>query len=86
VGHGVRASTNPDGLGPDDRMAAAGYDGWGWGENIASGYGSPANVMDGWMNSDPHCPNIMDDGFTLIGVGCYPEGLYGNSWTETFGG
>lgn len=73
--------TNPDGDGPGERIAYSGYDGWGWGENIAWGYQSPAEVMAGWMSSDGHCSNIMYDGFTEVGVGYYT----GNQWTQAFG-
>ncbi len=35
-------------------MIAAGYSYNCYGENIAAGYGSPASVMVGWMNSSGH--------------------------------
>lgn len=73
--------TNPDGDGPGPRLAAAGYSGGGWGENIARGYGSPESVMEGWMESSGHCRNIMNEDSRLIGVGYYT----GNTWTQTFG-
>lgn len=77
---------NPDGNGPDDRMEAAGYDGRGWGENIAAGNSTAEETMEQWMNSPGHCRNIMNDDFTLIGVGYYPGGEYRHLWTQTFGG
>lgn len=82
--------TNPDGEDPFDRMEEAGFEGGRMGENIAQGYGDPAQVMEGWMSSDGHCSNIMNDGFTLIGIGYYPgdmETRFGDSnyWTQTFG-
>jgi uncharacterized protein YkwD len=74
--------TNPNtGEGPGERIDNAGYDNWGWGENIAWGYQSPAEVMQGWMDSDGHCSNIMNGSFTEIGVGYYS----GNQWTQAFG-
>jgi uncharacterized protein YkwD len=73
--------TDPDGLDPADRAAAAGYVGSTWGENIAAGYPSPESVMEGWMNSPGHCANIMRASFTEIGIG-YADGNY---WTESFG-
>jgi uncharacterized protein YkwD len=78
--------TNPDGDGPDDRMEAAGYDGRGWGENIAAGNSEAEETMEQWMNSDGHCRNIMNGSYTLIGVGYYPGGEYDHLWTQTFGG
>jgi uncharacterized protein YkwD len=74
--------TNPDGDGPAARIDDAGYDGFTWGENIAWGYPTPESVIEGWMNSDGHCANIMRPFFTEIGVGYYE----GNYWTQAFGG
>lgn len=77
---------NPDGDGPSDRMEAAGYDGRGWGENIAAGRETAEATMEQWMSSSGHCSNIMAAGFSLIGVGYYPGGEYRHLWTQTFGG
>ncbi len=77
---------NPDGDGPSERMEQAGYDGRGWGENIAAGRETPEETMEQWMNSPGHCTNIMGEDYTLIGVGYYPGGEYGHLWTQTFGG
>lgn len=73
--------TNPDGDGPSQRLDAAGFDGFTWGENIAWGQRSPQQVVAGWMSSDGHCRNIMNPDFTESGVG-YQESNY---WTQTFG-
>ena len=47
------------------------------GENIAAGYATPANVMNGWMNSAGHRENILSDSYSHIGVGYYKGGDYG---------
>jgi len=73
--------TDPDGNGPGTRIAAAEYDWSTWGENIALGYPSPEAVVQGWMESDGHCANIMNAAFTEIGIGYYE----GNYWTQDFG-
>lgn len=73
--------TNPDGDGPADRMRAAGYMPLFWAENIALGNASPQAVVDGWMNSDGHCANIMRSSLTDVGIGFYE----GNYWTAAFG-
>lgn len=70
---------NPDGDNPGARIAASGYSPSGWGENIAAGYPTPEAVVEGWMNSDGHCSNMMSDDFTEVGVG--HNGLY---WTLVF--
>lgn len=51
------------------------------GENIAKGYTTPQAVVNGWMNSSGHRANILNAGFTHIGVG-YVSG--GNYWTQMF--
>lgn len=81
--------TNPDGQDPGDRMAAAGYRGSGWGENIAAGYDSAQKVVAAWMQSDGHRKNILNCKFTSIGIG-YDAGrvksdLGPGSWVQDFG-
>lgn len=73
--------TNPDGEGSRERLDQAGYGGFTWGENIAFGQTSPAQVVDGWMRSSGHCGNIMNPNFTEIGIGHDPS----NQWTQVFG-
>ncbi len=53
------------------------------GENIAYGYATPAQVVNGWMNSEGHRKNILSASFSKIGVGCYQSGntLY---WSQFF--
>ncbi len=53
------------------------------GENIAAGYASPQAVMNGWMNSPGHRSNILNEGFTAIGVGYYQKDGY-NYWVQLF--
>lgn len=53
-------------------------------ENIAMGYGTPAGVMNGWLNSPGHYNNIMNADNTQIGVGCFESaGKY--YWVQLFG-
>ena len=51
------------------------------GENIARGYATPQAVVNAWMNSSGHRANILNAGYTHIGVG-YVSG--GNYWTQMF--
>jgi uncharacterized protein YkwD len=81
--------TNPDGQDPGDRIAAAGYRGSGWGENIAAGYDSAEKVVQAWMRSDGHRKNILNCRYTTIGIG-YDAGQvkpdWGpGSWVQDFG-
>ena len=79
--NGYFSHTGLNGSQPWDRAEAAGYNYRSIGENIAQGYGSPAAVMDGWMNSSGHRANILNCGFTEMGLG-----LAGNNyWTQLFG-
>lgn len=56
------------------------------GENIAAGYGTPEDVMAGWMNSSGHRQNILDPDFREIGVGYYQgSGEYGVYWVQNLG-
>ncbi|MCW2991657.1 MAG: hypothetical protein JWM73_2251, partial [Solirubrobacterales bacterium] len=77
------------GADPGDRIDAAGYDWQSYGENIAAGYGTPREVMEAWMASEGHCHNILDPGFTELGVGVTAlaatiDGELG-TWTQDFG-
>jgi uncharacterized protein YkwD len=53
---------------PPDRLAAAGYQWQAYGENLASGYRTAAEAMNGWMNSPGHRANIVNGNFTEIGT------------------
>jgi uncharacterized protein YkwD len=79
--------TNLQGNGPGWRLTQAGYAGGGWGENIAAGYPDPTAVVQGWLDSDGHCANMLNPAFSLIGVGYAYDGgsSYGHYWTQTFG-
>ncbi|MFC9592138.1 sigma-70 family RNA polymerase sigma factor [Streptomyces sp. NPDC056944] len=75
--------TNPDGDGPGERVTAAGYAWSTYGENIAKGQSTPAEVMDSWMNSPGHRANILNCDFKEIGIGLHTSG--GPYWTQVFG-
>lgn len=53
------------------------------GENIAAGQRTPEAAMDSWTNSPSHYQNMVDMGYTRIGVGCFKSGdqYY---WTQAF--
>ena len=86
MGQRCRTATvvEPQGQQPWDRVSAAGISGWqSVGENIAYGYPTPEAVEDTWMNSPGHRANILNSGYTHIGVGAYNDNgtLY---WTQVF--
>ena len=43
----------------------------GCGENVAYGFRTPEAVVEGWMNSEGHRANILNEKFTYIGIGYY---------------
>ncbi|MBA2675375.1 CAP domain-containing protein [Ramlibacter sp.] len=65
------------------RVEAQGYRWKSVAENIAAGDFTVRGVMDAWMQSDGHCRNIMDPGYTEIAVSCVsrPGTTYGDYWT-----
>ncbi|HEU5158913.1 MAG TPA: CAP domain-containing protein [Streptosporangiaceae bacterium] len=81
--HDYFSHTSPDGDTFADRIEAAGYPHPG-AENIARGYQTAAEVMDGWMDSPGHRANILNCGLRTIGVGVY-YGPGGPWWTQDFG-
>ena len=58
-----------DGKNPGDRMRAQGYRSGTWGENIAAGYKSAGEAVNGWMASAGHRKNILNCRYTETGIG-----------------
>lgn len=58
------------------------------GENIAAGYVTPADVVDGWMHSEGHKANILNASYTKMGLGYSTGGggEYGHYWAQEFAG
>jgi len=54
------------------------------GENIAYGQRTPAEVMNGWMNSPGHKSNILSGSYTEIGVGLAKNKSGVCYWTQQF--
>lgn len=56
------------------------------GENMAAGYQTPAEVVEGWMNSPGHRANILNKNFNQIGIGyAYRYGTgYSHYWIQIF--
>jgi uncharacterized repeat protein (TIGR01451 family) len=73
--------TNPDGLGPGQRLTNAGYNWRTYGETIGGGYTSPQAMLTGWMNSAGHRAILLGSAYTEIGLGYVPGGAYGHYWT-----
>ena len=52
-----------------DRLAAVDYRWQAYGENVALGQSSVAEVVDSWMHSRSHRTNILNPDFTELGAG-----------------
>ena len=74
-----------------DRINEGGYEWSRWGENVAAGYSTPEDVMEGWMKSPGHRKNILNPNFTEMGIGyeflANDKGSvnYNHYWTQVFG-
>jgi uncharacterized protein YkwD len=81
------AHSSPEGKRARHRVEAEGYAWRVVGENIAGGDTSVNAVMSGWIASNEHCRNIMDPGFTEMGVACVQRSgtTWGTYWTMVLG-
>jgi len=82
LSHGGR-----DGSTPAQRVERAGYRYRAMGENIAGGQMKPEDAVTAWINSPPHCANLMSPAFTEMGVAFAVDrtsklGVY---WAQEFG-
>ncbi len=73
--------TSPTYGSPFDMMKSFGISYRTAGENIAMGYRTPEEVVDGWINSEGHRANILNGSFKEIGMGHVANGNY---WTQMF--
>ncbi len=80
---GYFSHTSPTYGSPFDMMKSFGLSYRSAGENIAKGYKTPKDVVNGWMNSSGHRANILNSSYTKIGVGYVADGNY---WTQMFMG
>jgi uncharacterized protein YkwD len=68
------------------REVAAGYPRKGAAaENIAWGYRTPKDVVNGWMNSPGHRKNILNCASVAVGVGIAVKPGGAIYWTQDFG-
>lgn len=56
------------------------------GENLAAGYDTPEDVVQGWMNSEGHRTNMLDTKYREIGAGFYEgSAIYKEYWALDLG-
>jgi uncharacterized protein YkwD len=71
---------------PSDRIVTFGYLGYGGAENAFCGYVSPADAIQGWMNSEGHRANLLDSNSREVGLGYYRRLGDGRGYvTQDFG-
>jgi uncharacterized protein YkwD len=71
------------------RITAVGFSWLDAGENIATGFPTPAAVVTAWMASKDHCVNILDPHYDRIGTGLSRHPVNGfasgpSTWTQDF--
>lgn len=66
-----------------DRIAAEGYKGRAWGENIAKGQLTPRDVVAGWLNSQGHRRNILGE-WHHVGFGRAQDRRGTTYWVTVF--
>ncbi|CAM4249831.1 CAP domain-containing protein [Paenibacillus tarimensis] len=69
---------------PFDRMSQEGITYRMAAENIAAGHANAFHVHIGWMNSEGHRTNLMNERLTKLGVGIYAGGSYKLYYTQNF--
>ena len=74
-----------DGENVDKRAVKAGYRYRRIGENVAWNQKDAAQVLEGWMNSEGHRKNILNDQFAEIGVAAVANAKGEIYWVQVFG-
>jgi uncharacterized protein YkwD len=75
---------------PGARVSAVGFHWSTVGENIATGFPTPRQVVSAWMASQGHCQNILDPVYSNVGTGVNKGAVRGfanraGTWTQDFG-
>lgn len=70
------------------RISAVGFNWSAAGENIATGFSTPRQVVAAWMASTGHCQNILSPQYSEVGTGVDHQGVRGyggpSTWTQDF--
>lgn len=70
---------------PRSRVTDAGYKASAVGENIAIGQKTPAEVVEGWMESKTHKDNILREDYSEVGFGIATDEKGRIIWVVDFG-
>lgn len=79
--------TGTDGSQVAERARRSGYAWRTVGENIAAGQMTAEAAMQGWLQSPSHCANLMQPGYTEMGLAfaVNPQSESGVYWVQVFG-
>jgi uncharacterized protein YkwD len=79
--------TGSDGSQVAERARRSGYAWRSVGENIAAGQMTAEAAMQGWIKSPSHCANLMQPGYTEMGLAfaVNPQSESGVYWVQVFG-
>lgn len=82
----VLSHTGVDDSSPGERITAQNYDWIFYAENVACGYFTPQDLVDGWMQSEGHRENMLHPEAQEIGVGLVfdPQTECVYYWTAEF--
>lgn len=85
--HSYFSHDGRDGSKPSDRATQTGYIWRAVGENIAAGQSTAEAAVQGWIDSPPHCANLMSEKFTEMGAAyaVNPQSAMGIYWAQVFG-
>lgn len=75
--------TSPLGKTPWTFIAASGYSYQRAGENLAYGFSSATQTIDGWMNSPEHRANILNTSYQNVGFGVATSAYYQGHGPQT---
>jgi len=73
----------PEGNAPWKFIDAAGYSYQKAGENLAYGFSSSNEIINGWLNSPTHKANLLDNNYTEVGFGIVSSQNYQGKGPET---
>ena len=74
-----------DGRSPGERARAAGYGSATIAENVAWNQSSPNEVLRSWMSSSGHRANLLNRGYSIIGIAVAVNARGERYWTQVFG-
>ena len=80
----VMTHVGANGNNAGQRIAIYGYGASTWGENVAAGQTTAAEVVDAWMRSSGHRANILGSRWTNIGVAAAKGSNGVTYWTMVF--